>query len=215
MSRRIKIIPTGTRFGHLTVVSEGPRIGKAKETSSIVRCDCGTTKVVRNYSLRRGDAKSCGCMRGKGTLIHGESFTRLNNIWRGMRTRCNSSNPRNARWNGRGIRVCDEWNDFTAFKEWALTNGYADNLSIDRIDNNGDYEPSNCRWVSMAAQMGNRSICRIITAFGKTQHLEAWSRETGISPNTIALRLKRGVTPEDALNPKFRLSPIRKTRTAK
>lgn len=125
---------------------------------------------------------------------HGKCGTRLYNIWFLMRQRCN--NPKAShykRYGGRGIKVCDEWsNDFPSFEAWALANGYADNLTLDRINNNGNYEPSNCRWTDIPTQMVNRHNTRWETINGETHTLKEWAEISGINLRTIQSRYDRG-----------------------
>ena len=133
---------------------------------------------------------------------HGMRHTRLYNIWRSMNQRCYNPNCRNYnRYGGRGIRVCDEWkNDFSVFAEWAFANGYADNLSIDRKEVNGNYEPSNCRWATAKKQANNRRSNRFVECNGVSHTLGDWSEITGIKIATIWARLESGWTPEKALS---------------
>lgn len=161
----LKVI--GEKYGRLTVIEYA---GKAKNGSQLVKCvcDCGNEKIVRLCSLRDGSIKSCRCLHNEllakrnriiKTTTHGRSRTRLYRIWTHMKQRCYNSNDKKTfcNYGGRGIKVCDEWKDnFIAFQEWALSNGYADDLSIDRIDVNGNYEPSNCRWATMKEQQNNK-----------------------------------------------------------
>ena len=147
----------GEKYGRLTVVAfDGIR--KRKAYWKCV-CDCGLTVVVPGNNLRTGNTKSCGCLHreavakvGEKNRTHGEGHdnkTRLYTIWCGMRQRC--SYPKHVAWKhygGKGVKVCEEWNDYTAFKAWALANGYTDELSIDRIDPAKDYCPENCRWLT-------------------------------------------------------------------
>lgn len=158
----MKMVPmVGIRFGRLTVISYGGKIGT--NAAWICKCDCGNiTKPIYGSSLRCGRTKSCGCIHREGLIhrntTHGKYSSKLYGVWNCMKQRCN--NPKNNRFHdygGRGITVCNEWkDDFQAFHDWAMSNGYAEGLSIDRIDVNGNYEPSNCRWVTMLEQRHNR-----------------------------------------------------------
>lgn len=124
------------------------------------RCHCGKIVETRYNDVIRGDIKSCGCSKYKNLdcRTHGMSHHRLFNIWQSMKERClNSNSSRYKDWGGRGITICDEWkNSSIVFFEWALNNGYADNLQIDRIDNDGDYGPSNCRFVTPSVNSSKR-----------------------------------------------------------
>jgi hypothetical protein len=119
--------------------------------------------------------------------------SRLYNSWKHMKERC--YNPKchdYCHWGGRGITVCEAWRDeFLAFKEWALANGYKDGLTIDRIDNNGNYEPSNCRWATKKEQSNNRRSLHHLTYNGATKTITEWSRETGLNITTILMRLNK------------------------
>lgn len=132
---------------------------------------------------------------------HGESKTRLYNIWDNMKARCYRVSGRGyEHYGGRGIRICDEWlNSYEAFAKWARENGYSDDLSIDRIDVNGDYTPDNCRWVDVYVQANNRTDNVFLTVDGKTKTMSEWSRVTGINKKTIEERLKRGMSDEEAV----------------
>jgi hypothetical protein len=140
----------------------------------------------------------------KGNYKHGMRHTRIYNIWRSMRQRCSNPNCINYHnYGGKGITVCDEWNDsFELFYEWAKKSGYKDGLTLDRKDADGNYEPSNCRWATQKEQQNNRTNNRLIEFQGETHTLGEWSTITGIKLATIWNRLKCGWSVEDALTRK-------------
>ena len=161
---------TGQRFGRLEVLGFA---GKAKNGHSrwLCKCDCGNEATVSYEALRRGDTKSCGCYAAERTgsmsRKHGHSGTRLHRVWLGMRTRCGNPNRRGfENYGGRGITVCDEWlNDFQTFYDWAMANGYDEaaprgQCTLDRVDNDGNYCPENCRWTTAKVQANNRRKCK-------------------------------------------------------
>lgn len=136
----------------------------------------------------------------KNHLKHGGTHTRLYNIWKAMRQRC--TNPKNSRYSiygCRGIKVCKDWDDFQKFYDWSYENGYKDNLTIDRIDNNKGYSPENCRWVTYRGQANNKTNNRYLTYNNETHTLGEWSEITGIKLSTIWARLNRGWTAEETL----------------
>lgn len=144
-------------------------------------CMCGNEVVDFASRIKNGTKLSCGCIKEK------RSGTRLYRIWKGMKSRCYNQNADHYdRYGGRGIVVCEEWkNDFVSFKLWAMYNGYQDDLTIDRIDNDGNYEPSNCRWVTMEQQGNNRKGNYIIEYNGESHTLSEWSKKTGIKVITL------------------------------
>lgn len=142
------------------------------------------------------------------TLKHGKSYTRLYRIWGGMKDRCcNKKDKSYHYYGGRGIKICDEWmHDFMNFHNWAVTHGYRDDLSIDRIDNDGNYEPDNCRWVTMKEQVKNKRYSNkghLITYGGKTQNIKEWSIELGIPYRTVQMWIYRNAKPFDELIKKY------------
>lgn len=172
---------TGQRFGLLTVI--GLKDTETRKTYWVCQCECGNVKTVRSDSLLSGAIKSCGCLKkaqDKVNLVknhkHKMSGTRIYLEWQGMKGRCcNPHDPRYERWGGRGITVCDEWkNSFEAFYEWAVANGYHDDLTIDRIDNDGNYGPDNCRWATPREQSRNRSSNIKITIGNSTRTFAEW-----------------------------------------
>ena len=168
-------------------------------------CDCGKHTVVKGSHLRSGHTISCGCKRGN--IAHRESKTRLYRIWNGMRERCtNPNSPQFERYGARGIQVCPEWREYATFRDWAMENGYADNLSIDRIDNNSGYYPENCRWATAREQANNTRKTRLIELNGEIHSVTEWARKLGINQSTLSMRLnKYGWSAEKALTTEVRI----------
>ena len=153
----------GKRFGRLIVISRAEnKSRKGRDAYWLCKCDCGAETTVCTGSLSAGRTRSCGCLareKASEAKKHGDSDSRLYNIWRGMRARCRNKNLH--RYGGRGISVCPEWESYLTFKEWAILNGYRDNLTIDRIDNDGNYTPDNCRWATYKQQNQNNSWTKL------------------------------------------------------
>lgn len=190
---------TGQRFGRLTVIGidEGRN---TRKTYWICQCDCGRISSHRSDGLLAGTIKSCGCYKREQDAIrvtknhkHKQSGTRLYGIWQGMKGRCyNPNDPSYKNWGGRGVEICDEWkDDFTCFYTWAVENGYSEDLTIDRIDNNGNYTPDNCRWASQKTQARNRRSNVSITIGRETKPLVEWCEIFKLSYTTVNARYKR------------------------
>ena len=196
---------TGQKFGRLTVVRFDHKENGRKYY--LCQCDCGNFKIVSNHSLKSGNTKSCGCLhkeiltqRNKDNRIHHPENERLLRIWRAMLHRCyKETDEHYDYYGGRGIKVCDDWHDFETFQKWALANGYADNLTIDRLDGNKDYCPENCSWATMTVQNNHKSDTKWLTYKGKTQSLSDWCRELGLDYVRTKARLNSlGWSVEDA-----------------
>lgn len=171
---------TGQRFGKLTVLERAESIisGNRKRICWLCQCDCNGPNsliIVSANNLMGGRTKSCGCLRGINRLTHGQINTPLYKSWAHMKERCN--NPNTKKYNdygGRGIKICDEWNNFIPFMEWALSNGYEEGLTIERNDVNGNYCPENCSWATRKEQANNRRSNVTITYFNETHTLMQW-----------------------------------------
>lgn len=194
----------GKKFGRLLVLKE---TDERKDRRIVYKClcDCGNITFVTGKNLRNGNTKSCGCLSvdklKQRSTIHGKTNTKLFHVWCDVRRRCNNSNRGDYKYyGGRGIKVCDEWlHDFMAFYDWAMNNGYNDNLTIDRIDVNGNYEPNNCRWITHKEQCNNRRSNVLLTYKGKTQNMTQWAKELNISYSTIKHRHSKGWNDKDCL----------------
>ena len=167
-----------------------------------MKCDCGVEKTIPTTWLTYRNVKSCGCRRNDGHshFKHGERGTRLYNIWKSMRERCNTeTNSNYKKYGAKGIRVCKEWDDFSVFKKWADENGYRKDLTIDRIDVNGNYTPENCRWVTYSRQARNKRNTRYETFRGETKPLADLADENNISYSLLHSRLTKGWSIEEAI----------------
>lgn len=156
---------THIKFGRLLVLYRVENVRTKSGRSMVVwhcKCDCGNEVDVRAQNLKDGNTKSCGCLNSdeviKRNTTHGLYYTRLHRIWSGMKQRCYYSKCRSYKdYGGRGITICDEWlNDFKTFYDWAISNGYKEGLTIDRKNNDGNYEPQNCRWITNSEQQKNK-----------------------------------------------------------
>ena len=198
---------TGKKFGMLTVIKRAENT-KDNKAMWYCLCDCGNHTIARANDITRGRKTSCGCKIRSKIVSKENSWSRLYNTWHHMKDRCFRKKSKSYKDYGeRGITVCDEWLKFEPFRDWALANGYRDDLTIDRIDVNGNYEPSNCRWITKSEQAGNRRDTITLTYKGRTQTLKQWSEETGIGRLSLVSRLNRGWTTEKIIT-----TPITKKR---
>lgn len=210
---------TGMRFGRLTVIEKGEdHIHNCRKTICwICRCDCGNYITVMTGNLNgEKHTKSCGCLsdenrkaRNNKYIKHGLCNTKLYHAWNSMKQRCLCETNCNYRdYGGRGITVCDEWkDDFYAFYRWSIANGYSDNLTLDRKDNDGNYTPENCRWVTQKKQSNNRRTNLYLEYNGETHTAAEWGDKLGAKRNCIVSeRIKNGWSIEKAVT-----TPVRKT----
>lgn len=182
------MLDIGYKIGRLSVVSTANSriVGNRKRTFYTCQCECGNIQEFNQDHLvsNRSGSRSCrDCFRkdiSKRVRTHGERLTRLFNIWSQMRKRCKPGSNYKG-YSDRGITVCEEWNTYISFRDWAISNNYSETTTIDRIDNNGNYEPSNCRWVNMTIQANNKSNNRLITAFGEEKTLADWYKDSRCS----------------------------------
>jgi hypothetical protein len=201
MPKKLNLI--GQKFGRWTVLEYD---NSKKQTYFFCRCECGSEKSVYSGNLVRGKSISCGCHRAEFLSdlkkVHGKTRTKLHGVWMAMRRRCYLETTADYKnYGARGIRVCDEWQGFQKFQEWAIAAGYKEGLSIDRIDSNGNYEPSNCRWATRKVQNNNKRDTHFLTINGESKTITEWSNLTGISRKTIHSRIKYGWPEKDLLNP--------------
>lgn len=191
----MKLIKVGEKYGRLTVLEN-----HHPKDEVVCKCECGKTKVSRASNVYYGGTRSCGCLKNPGNTKHGGSGTRLYMIWKSMHERCTAPSQNSYKnYGGKGIKVCKEWDDFLVFKEWALSHDYRDDLTIDRINVNGNYEPTNCRWVTAKVQSNNRTTNHYLIINGERRTVSEWSDISGIRQSTISARLKMGWGEEDAV----------------
>jgi hypothetical protein len=195
MGRKVIDI-TGQKFGRLTAISIARKEDKIIYWKFL--CDCGSEQIIASFPVRKGLTKSCGCIQIERNTIHGMTGTRIHTIWNGMRERCKNKKANNYHnYGGRGIKVCDRWLDFSNFYE--DMGNPPDGMSLDRKDNNGNYEPLNCRWATRKEQNNNTSVNRFLEFNGDRKTLSQWADTTGIRLGTIWSRLKSGWSVERSL----------------
>ena len=206
MSKQAKEIKVGDKYNRLTVIEI---FEENNRTRYKCQCDCGAIRVVPSaHKLYRGYIKSCGCLvgdkcaeRNRNGRKYKYDDLRLVDIWRHMHRRCEIPTEISYKhYGGKGIAVCDEWSEFDAFATWSYQNGYAEDLTIDRIDSNKDYCPENCRWADRTTQNRNSSHCHYLTYNGITLPMTEWSERVGLPYSMIKSRLnKLHWTVEEAL----------------
>ena len=195
MGKKVDMI--GKRFGRWKVLEEAAR-AKCGAVKYLCKCDCGKEKIVNGVSLRNGTSQSCGCYNRELITNPNKIYnTKLWAIWDNMKQRCyNSNNKAYKNYGGRGIKVCDEWKGSSfSFYNWAINNGYKEGLTLDRIDNEKDYCPQNCRWVTMAVQQNNKRTNRFFTYKGITKTIMQWSKDKNICYGTLIQRINNGKEP--------------------
>lgn len=193
----------GEKFGRLTVLEYAGK-DKYGHVKWLCRCICNKEITCLGMRLKQGFTKSCGCLRkeriSKLFTTHGASSTHTYKCWQSMLGRCrNPSLPNFSDYGGRGINICERWEKFENF---LADMGFAPTIkhSLDRIDNDGDYKPENCRWATIKEQNRNRRDTRLLTHQGKKMCIVDWANELGISESTIRGRLRRGCSVEEALS---------------
>lgn len=196
------MIEPGTKVGRLTVLSLDCG-SYSYDRKYLCQCECGNTKIVSEDNLKREHTKSCGCLiveaarQRKTDSVYSKS-SKLYRKWTCMRERCRNPKSQNyANYGGRGVRVCDEWQDYLVFEKWAIQNGYNENhkrgeMTIDRIDVNGDYCPENCRLASAKTQANNTRKNRFLEMDGKRKTLSQWAETFGIPYDLMWNRINRG-----------------------
>lgn len=185
---------TGQRFGHLLVEKLDHRTSKRKYYWRCI-CDCGNVCVVQASKLTTGYTKSCGCLRHNSppNKTHGLKDDELYPVWCQMRYRCENPNHQAYKWYGaKGVKVCESWHDFKTFYDWMHANNWKRGLTIDRINTNGNYEPDNCRLVSMEIQQNNRNNNIRIECGGELHTISEWSKIIGVGRGTIYHRYFKG-----------------------
>ena len=207
---------TGQKIGRLYVVK---RVGAwDKQVWWLCKCDCGNEKIICGAVLRNPKVRSCGCVYketrqavARASIAkekHGDSFARLYFVWGDMKARCYNPNSISFKnYGARGITVCEEWkNDYSAFKKWAIENGYNENAkrgecTLDRIDIDKHYSPDNCRWAEMKVQSNNRRNTPMVTINGYTAPITEWAEKANIPRHLIYSRYRRGWSGEELISP--------------
>lgn len=206
---------TGMTFGHLTVIKRSEDHISANGSKKVVwkcKCDCGSYTEVTSGNLLSSHTTSCGCVGSRKTIgarsvTHNKSKDQLYSVWSGIKRRCYNPNEEGYyKYGGRGISMCDEWREsFFSFYKWGIKNGYCKGLQIERIDNDGNYCPENCRWATAKEQAYNRRNTIYLECFGEKNNLWEWEKKTGIPASRIDDRIRKGWSVQRALT-----QPVRK-----
>ena len=202
---------TGTRYGKWTILRKDLAVHGLPKAYWLCRCDCGTIKSLLGSNLRSGKTLQC---RSCAKTIHGELRYRnpsgVYKHWRAMINRCIGKNYHN--YQGRGIKVCDTWKQYKVFREWAASSGYQDGLTIERLNFNGDYEPSNCIWIPPGRQLSNTRRCVFIVINSQKKCLSDWAKFYGMNPRTILCRHRKRWPEERLFEPiRIRRKGVTKT----
>lgn len=186
----IKINLIGQKFNRLKVL-------KRVDNKWECKCDCGNIVFINTYKLKSGHTKSCGCYKidilKRNVITHGLSKTRIYKCYHDMKARCYRKSRNDYKWyGGKGIKVCKEWlSDFVIFYNWAINNNYRDNLTLDRKNTNGNYEPNNCQWITISEQQCKRSDCNFIEFNGNIYSMKQLSKTVNIPYNTLKAKYNK------------------------
>lgn len=208
---------TGNKYGYLTVIERDTKTVGERNSKWICKCKCGNLSIVTYGDLKYGHTTSCGCKKYEShNKRHGMTNTRIYRIWSNMKKRCN--NPNFAEWEqygGRGISVCDEWkNNFEIFYEWAISNGYSDDLTLERIDVEKNYEPSNCKWIKLNEQQRNKTNTVFIVENGIKISLSELAEKYNIPIKTIQRRYYRNMERKGYVDVQKLIAPIQHEKTS-
>lgn len=200
---------TGRRFGRLVVVERGAN-RKNGSARWVCKCDCGRITVVNAYHLKSGHTTSCGCFHNENAAFIMEKHlmcnTRIYQIWAGIKKRTTHTSCKDSKYYvKKGVDICEAWNEFEVFYQWAIENGYDDNLTIDRIDGSRGYSPENCRWVTQKVQCNNKSNNHFIEFQGEKRTVSQWAEKLGIKKCTLLSRIRKGWSVEKVIT-----TPVKK-----